>query len=46
MKLKKTKKVLIVPTRTKGIRIFHIEQYEKAICFAKITNSKLKVVRV
>ncbi len=41
-----TKKLLIVPTRTKGIRVFHPEQYEKAVFFAKMVKSKLKVVSV
>ena len=46
MKKNKTKNLIIVPTSTKGIRIFHPEQYEKAIYFAKITKANLKVVRV
>ena len=46
MKNPKTNKLLIVPTRTKGIRVFHAEQYEKALLFAKMVKSKLKVVSV
>lgn len=43
-KRKKNQKLLIVPTRTKGKRVFHVEQYEKALVFAKATQSLIQVV--
>ena len=45
-KQKKIRKLLIVHTRTKGKRIYHAEQYEKALIFAQATQSKLQVVSV
>ena len=46
MKKNKTNKLIIVLTQTKGIRIFHAEQYEKALLLARMTKANLKVVRV
>ena len=46
MKKNKTEKLLIVPTRTKGIRIFHPEQYEKAKCLAEMLKTKIVVVSI
>lgn len=46
MKKNKTNKLIIVPTQTKGIRIFHTEQYEKALLLARMTKANLKVVKL
>ena len=47
-KIKKLKKrtLLLVRTNGRGLRIFHIDQLEKAKFFAKNLQSKIEVVRV